>query len=172
MRFPRPHRFMRVSVRSLSRKLGIGEATANHLHHGESKTVLIGERIVLRIPIIESKYLLRNVAVKVEGFDGNVGSLQTALQEAPEVLNSLGMNLAAHILIEMVYRFVYKVLFVQVPVRAKTVRVYRGPLIDVSKNLVLQSFALYIWDDLGADSTGLAVTHPEKRWPRQTRPIW
>ena len=34
MRLPHPQRAMRVSVRSLTRKLGVGEATARDLAHG------------------------------------------------------------------------------------------------------------------------------------------
>ncbi len=86
MRFPRPQRFLVVSVCSLSRQLGVGEATANDLRHGENEAVGIGERIVLRRAVIESKCLFICVAFKVEWLNRNVGAVQAALQQAPEVL--------------------------------------------------------------------------------------
>jgi hypothetical protein len=39
-------------------------------------------------PVVEPEDLFRDVAVKVEGFNGNVGAFQSTLQETPEVLNS------------------------------------------------------------------------------------
>ena len=56
-RFPRPHRLMRVSVCSLTRQFGIGEATAHGLSHREDEAILIGEWVVFRGAIVEPEYL-------------------------------------------------------------------------------------------------------------------
>jgi len=45
MRLPRPNRLRRVSVCSLSRQLGVGEAMAYGSLHGESEAVLVRERL-------------------------------------------------------------------------------------------------------------------------------
>jgi hypothetical protein len=47
MRLPRPHRLIRVSVCSLSRQLGVGEAAANGLRHGKDEAIFIGRRVLL-----------------------------------------------------------------------------------------------------------------------------
>ena len=57
MRLPRPHLRL-TSVCSLSRQLGVGEATTNCLQHRQREAVFIGERVILRGAIVEAEDLL------------------------------------------------------------------------------------------------------------------
>jgi hypothetical protein len=72
------------------------------LHHGKGEAIFVCERIILCAPISEAEHLLRDVAVKVKRLNCNVGSLQAAFQETPEVLDSLSVDLPANVLVEMV----------------------------------------------------------------------
>lgn len=101
MRFPRPHlRF--TSVRTLPRQLGVGKATADHLRHRQCEAVFVGERVILRGAIVEAEYLLTQVAVKVEWFDGDIGTAKPSLEQRPEVLNPLSVYVAVHVLVGVI----------------------------------------------------------------------
>lgn len=52
MRFLRPHRPSRVSVRSVAHELGRRDATVNRLRHCMDEAVLICERIVFRRAVV------------------------------------------------------------------------------------------------------------------------
>lgn len=109
MRLPRFQRFRRVSVCPLSRQLGVGEATAYGLLHGEGKAVLVCERVVLCSPVVEPENLLGGVAVKVKWLNCNVGAAQGALQEAPEVLDSVRVDLPPDVLLKVIHGFVNEI---------------------------------------------------------------
>src|SRR5690242_13563006 len=109
MRLPRCQRARRVSVCSLSRQLGIGEATTYRLHHGKGETVFVGERVILRCAIVEPEHLLTDVAIKMERLDCNVGAFQSALQETPEVLDAVRMNFAANVFLNVIHGLVDEV---------------------------------------------------------------
>src|ERR1700722_7093635 len=157
MRLPRPQRAMRVSVRPLTRQLGVGEATTYDLAHGKGEAIFVGEPVVLRRAIVEAKHLLRNVAVKVKGFNGNIGSLEAAFQQAPEVLDSVRVNLSAHILLKVVHGFVNEVLLRQFVISLSLIGIDRRLLVDVFEDRILQSFATSIGDDLCAYQASLSV---------------
>ena len=80
----------------------------------------------------------------MERFKSNVSSLQAALQEAPEVLYALRVNLTANIFFEMINRVVNEVLFRKVVVALHRIGVHRGLLFDVREDFILQRLALYI----------------------------
>lgn len=157
MRLPRPHlRF--TSVCSLSRQLGVGEATANRLQHRQREAVFIGERVIFRCAIVEAEHLLTQVAIKMEGFDGNIGSAKTTLQQTPEILNSLRVYVAVHILVRVIDDLVNKV-----PAQAVILHCLIG--VDLShrrhvvEDRVLQSLALDVRHDPSANLPKLTVQH-------------
>src|SRR5215469_2341421 len=102
MRIPRPCRLNFDSFRSVSSERGKSEATANSLHHGKSEAVLVGERVILRGAIVEAENLLGDVTVKVERLDGHIGATKSTLQETPEVLNAVRVNLAANVFLYVI----------------------------------------------------------------------
>lgn len=106
MRLPRPCRLRSglLSVCSLTSagEFGIGEPLSCDLIHRQCEAVSIVQKIVFRGAIVEAEHLLRDVTVKMEGLDSNIGSTQSAFQECPEVLYALRMNLATHILFNVV----------------------------------------------------------------------
>src|ERR1035437_3256756 len=61
---------------SLTGEFGIGEALAGNLRNRQTKPF----RVVHVLPGVVAERLLIDVAEQVEGFDADVGSMQTALQ--------------------------------------------------------------------------------------------
>ncbi len=160
MRFPRPNRFRRVSVCPLPCKLGVGEATANRLHHGKGESVFIGERVILRGSVIEPENLLCDIAVKMERLNRDIGSFQAAFQQAPEVLNSLSMHLPTNVLFQMVHNIVNEFFTAKVVVSRMLIGVDLGILLDVRQNLILQGLALDVGDYASPNLPSLTVPHP------------
>lgn len=106
MRLPRPCRFLARRF-ILASELGIGEALSGHLHHCKMEAVSIVQRIIFRGAIVEPENLLTDIAVEMERLNGNIGSAQRSLQQAPEVFDALCVDFAAHILFDVVHSFVY-----------------------------------------------------------------
>src|SRR6185437_15512686 len=140
MRLPRPCRLRNgwLSVRSLTpaRQFRIGEPFSGDLTHRQREAVSVVEGIVFRSAIVVPKHLLRHIAVKVERLYCNVGSAKAALQERPEVLDALSVNLAAHVLFDMVNSGVDIVLCLESVVSRMTVCVDRGTVFNLFQNLV------------------------------------
>jgi len=59
--------------------------------------------VVHVLAIVVTKALLVKVAKEVEGFDAHIRSVDSTLQQAPEVFEAVGMNPTIHILDSMVY---------------------------------------------------------------------
>ena len=91
---------------SLARKFGERKTTMRDLRQSSNKAVGIGQWIVFRGAIIEPEYLLIYVPLKVKRLHGNVGSLESPLQERPEIFDSVRVNLSAHVLFRVSHDFV------------------------------------------------------------------
>ena len=82
-------------------QVGVGEALAHDGgQHAHEATPVIG------VSVIEPMHLLVNIPEQVEGVNADVGALDRPLQEAPEILQAIGMDLPAHVLPRVVDRFV------------------------------------------------------------------
>src|ERR1035438_6450272 len=73
-------------------QLPVCDPTSQTLAHPNNEAVDI-----VRVPIVEPKRLLINVTEQVEWLDSNVSTMQGSLQERPEVLNPVGVDLAINI---------------------------------------------------------------------------
>ena len=160
MRLPRPNRASRVSVRSLTRQLGVGEATAHDLIHRKHEAIFIGEVVVLRGAIVEPEYLLRNVPIKMERFDRNISSLESAFQETPEILDAVGMNLSAYIFLKVIHCVMHEVAVRQIIITVMQISVDGRFLFDVSQNLILQGISFYVRNDPCTDTASFTVFYP------------
>jgi hypothetical protein len=99
MRLPRRCRGLKKASGcslSLAGQVGVSEPFAVDLHHGQREAVRVIQRIIFGRPIIEPENLLRDIAVKVERFHGHVRSAQSSLEQRPEVLDALSVNLSAN----------------------------------------------------------------------------
>src|ERR1043166_4870293 len=103
-------------------------------------------------------------------FDVNVGALQTALEQTPEVFQTVRVHLAVYIPFGMVNRFVC-VIAVQSLVRQESISVDRALRFHVCANSGLQFMCPAIWNDTGLNltdrkSTRLNSSHvSESRMP-------
>ena len=159
MRLPRPCRLRVERVDILARQLGIGEALSANLSHRQIEAVGIVQRIIFRCPIVKPEYLLCNIAVKVIWLDSNISSTQTALQEAPEVLDSLSVDFAANIFFNMVDRGMDVVLGSKMIVNRSAIGENLRPTLDLVEDFIQQSFTLDVRNHLGADLMALSVQH-------------
>jgi len=115
---------------------------------------------VLRFACVESVRFFVQVAEQVEGLDGNIGSLDRALQQGPEVFEPIGMDGPAHIGFGMVdYR-------VSVGV-GQTIVGLEGVGVDVGAWLDVHA-------DLGCERTASSVRymlHPYATVPIRAVPL-
>jgi len=158
MRIPRPCRLKFVSVRSVTRECGIGHATANSLHHGESEAVFIGERVIFGSTIVEPKHLLIDVPFKVERLNCNVGPVQSTLQQGPEVLHPVRVNFATNIFVHMIHGLMNEILLRRA-VRSSGIGEEFGTMLYTVQNLAHQRAPLNLVHDLGANLASVAIKH-------------
>jgi hypothetical protein len=89
------------------------------------------------LAVVVAKCLFIDIPEQVEGADTNVGAMQTTLQETPEVLNRVGVDIAVHILHGVVDDGVLILVFKPV-VRLQFISEDRGSGFDVLADLLLQ----------------------------------
>src|ERR1700677_2130778 len=90
----------------------------------------------------------------MERLNTNVGTANAALQERPEVLQSVGMNVSIDVLGGVVYDLM-GVVSGQSLVGKQSIGIERGSRFDVLADFGLQRFLLAVWND---DSADLAPT--------------
>jgi len=159
MRFPRPHRLMVVSVCSLSRQLGVGQATANDLRHSQNEAVCVGERIVFGGAIVVAERLLICIALKVERLNCNVSSIETTLQKAPEVLYALSVDRTTNILVHVANCGVNEFLLIQSSVSLVRIGEHDRARTNVIQNLSLKNITADMGDNLGANLARITLQH-------------
>jgi len=102
-RFPRGRWPGLVTRRTdLASHFGIGEALAEYVR-GD---VFEAQPVMLKSAVVVAKHLFVEVTEEMELFDANVGSLESALEQAPEVFESVGVNATVNVPFRMVNDFV------------------------------------------------------------------
>ena len=139
--------------------LRIGKALADDLRHGKVEAVEIGNVALLGFAIVESKHLLVKVTVKMEWLDRYVGSAQVALEQAPEILQAVSVNLSLDVPLCMVHNIV-NVAPMQFVISHRFIGIDLSSVPHIAEDFVLQSFTFHIGHDLGANLALLAVKHP------------
>src|SRR5215469_8397913 len=76
-------------------------AVCNMTHHA-TKTSQVGNEFLFRCSIVEPEYLFICVSEQVKWFDANVCALQSTLEQAPEILQSVCVNLSVNVAFRMV----------------------------------------------------------------------
>src|ERR1035438_1285277 len=94
-----------TSIFCLAGELIVGEALADDLAHGYVEAACI-----VHFAIVVPEYLIVEVPEQVEGFNRNVGPVQPALDQGPEVFEPVRMHFAAYIFHRVVYHFVLKLI--------------------------------------------------------------
>jgi hypothetical protein len=65
--------------------------------HNQFKAVAVPNEAFLRGAVIVPEHLLIYISEQMERFDRNVCALESALEQAPEVLHAVCMNLAVNV---------------------------------------------------------------------------
>src|SRR5437660_2655887 len=73
----------------------------------------------------------------MEGLHCDVGAMQTTLQETPEILHSVGVNAAIHVLFHVVYKCV-SVFLGHAAIEGRFVRIDFRAVLNVIQNLSLK----------------------------------
>jgi len=83
-----------LCFRCFSSQFCIGEALAYYLRYCQRKAICVIQRIVFCCTVIVAEYLLCDVAVKVERLYAHIRASQSALEQCPEILDSLSVDVS------------------------------------------------------------------------------
>jgi hypothetical protein len=104
-RFPRPCRrassleSFRLRRGFLSSEFIPSQPLADCLSHGNTKALRIAHRFsILKLAVVIAKRLFVDVPEQMKRFDAHIGATEAALQQTPEVLPSVSVNIAANVL--------------------------------------------------------------------------
>jgi hypothetical protein len=140
-------------VIDVTRQLLIGQATASDAGQDfrEAATITLA-----MLALVVSKGLLVQVAEQMEGFDTDVGSLQSPLQQRPEVLNAISMYVTFNILFGMIDELV-NIIFLKAGIGCQFVSEHFGTRFNIRAHFFMQRAALAIRDVLHAHFAGFAI---------------
>jgi hypothetical protein len=86
-------------------ELFVGEPLPDDLRYGQVETLRI-----VQPTLVKPKCLFVDVAVKMKRFNGNVRAVNAALQERPEVLAAVRMNLPINVGFGMVHNLMLELI--------------------------------------------------------------
>jgi hypothetical protein len=137
-----------LHILSLPGQLLIGQASASDRRKNfrEATTVAI-----VMLALVISERLLIEIAEQMERLDADVGSFQAALQQRPEILDAIRVNIAANVLFGMIHKLM-NVILVESGIRRQFISEYFGPRFNVRAHFLLQRMALAVGDVLYAQS--------------------
>src|SRR6266404_1463593 len=118
--------------------------------HGHLKTVSVANEMVFLGAIVVPENLFVQIAEQMERFNVDVCSLESALEEAPEVFESVGVNLPINVTFCMVNRLVQEV-WPQSLIGHERIGVDGAFCFNVSANTRLQVMLPAGRDDVGAN---------------------
>lgn len=128
-RFPRPCRFasslesFRFRFPLLPSQFLVGKALVNDLGKSRFETLVVADDFAVNSsPSVEPEGLLVNVPKQVERFNTYIGSTDTTFEQGPEILQTVGVNLAVNVLAQVIHNRVLK-LVIHAPRVGELIRV-------------------------------------------------
>lgn len=103
--------------------------------------------IVHKMPEVVPEYLFVQIPEEMKLFDANVGSFESALEQAPEILQPVSVDATINVPFGMVYNGVLEALIAQALIGHERVSVDRASRFDVSGDVSLQSMFATIADN-------------------------
>src|SRR5665213_176481 len=151
IRRPRPCRsasvlegFRAGFFRLLPDQLGVGQPLAHDLLYQLIESIRILPNFSVRIlAVVVAKSLFIQITEQVVRFDAHVGTIQAALQETPEVLHTVRVDVAANVLFSMIDDLMNELLF-KSPVRNQFVGEDVRAGCDIGLDVRLKSILLTI----------------------------
>jgi len=121
--------------------------------HSHLKAVPIANEMIFLGAIVVPENLLIQVSEQVKRLDADIGSLQTALDQTPEIFHTVGVNLSVNVFLGMVNDLVLETLLLESHVGHERIGIDRAARLDVSANIGLQKMFLAIANNSGANLT-------------------
>jgi len=97
----------------------------------------------------------------VERLNSNIGAGEGPLEQRPEILDALSVNLPTDVFVNVVHSLMNERLGSQIVIRSVAVSVDSSRALYLPQNLLLQSLALHVRNHFGADLASVAIQHPE-----------
>jgi hypothetical protein len=139
---PRPCLGLMYGIGPLARQFLIREAFASDMLHCQNKP----RTIVRQLAKVVAKYLFVQIAEQVKRLNRNIRALQSALEQTPEVFQSIGVNLPVNVRFGMVDNLMLESVILESHVGHERIGVDRTACFDVSANIGLQRELLAIGD--------------------------
>jgi|GEM_PF-2271334 len=114
---------------------------------------------IIIFAVIKAESLFIKILSQVTGLDANVSSFDCSLQKAPEVLDTVGMNVSSNVSFGMVNHFM-DIFFIQITVRGQGISNKITSSFNELANCVRNCFSAYIRDNLGLDSASMPFQKP------------
>ena len=130
----------------LSDQFIIGQPLSYNLHQGRPEAPSVPHFLI--VPVVVPECLLVQITLQMERLDANIGSLDAALQEAPEVLKPVSVNSTANVLNRMVHHLMYE-LRVKVVVRGERVSIENRIRGHMPPHYAVQGVLLAIGNNFG-----------------------
>ena len=115
--------------------------------------MLEAKSIVSEFPKVVPEHLFVQIPEEMKRLHADIGTFQLALEQAPEVFHTVGVDLPVNVLFGMVDNLVLESLLFESHVGHERIGVDRTASRDVSANIGLQKMFLAIADDSGANLT-------------------
>ena len=122
--------------------------------------VLESKSIVSEFPEVVPEHLLIQIPEEMERLNADIGAFQLALEQAPEIFESVGVNLSINVAFRMVNDLVLESLGLESLIGHERIGVDRASRFDVSANVGLERVLFAIAHDSGANlATALKDAH-------------
>src|SRR5260370_12881235 len=109
--------------------------------------------IVSQFPKVVPEYLLVQIPEQMERLNADVGAFELALEQAPEILQSICVNLSVNVLFGMVNHLVLESFFPESLIGHKGVGIDCASRFDLSADISLERLLFAIPDYSGANLT-------------------
>jgi hypothetical protein len=155
-RFPRHGLVDRFRFVCLTGEFRVGQPLTDDLADADVESLRVSH-----LPIVESERLLIDVAEQMERFHADVSSVQLALNETPEVLHAVSVNVAIRVLDGMINDLMFEVIL-QAIVRPQFVREDRRARFYVFVDVLLKFLLTSVVHNEGTNVTAaLQHTHDD-----------
>jgi len=113
--------------------------------------VLETKSTVSQFAEVIAKHLLIQIAERVERFNTDICALESALEQAPEVFESVGVNLPINVAFRVVDYLMLEILMLQALIGKKRVSVDRAASFHMAANLGLNDMLAASGNEAGAN---------------------
>ena len=113
--------------------------------------VLESQTIMREFPKVVPENLFVQIPEEMERFDADVSALELALEQAPEIFKSVGVNLSVNVRLRMVYDLMLEPLVLESLIGHECIGVDRAACLDVCADVGLEQVLFAIADDRSAN---------------------